>query len=176
MPSPDLPGWWRADHWPPADLLRAGVGGRVACCVAGGCRGRCRCRWRGASGCGAGSRACRAGRHEGQGGAPAADAGAFGGTLVPPGVVQVAQATGKGGGDPAAGAASRTAGAGSLVRVGCTGIPSGRAISGRGSDIAGASKAASQGQDAVTTRQDYGWTCRDVPARVKPSFHVLRVR
>lgn len=78
--------------------------------------------------------------------------------------------------DPAPGTASRIAGAGAGVRVGCTGIPSGRAMSAGGSDIAGASKDAPEGQDVVTTRQDCGWTCRDVPARVKPSFHVLRVR
>jgi hypothetical protein len=31
-------------------------------------------------------------------------------------------------------------------------------------------------QDAVTTRQDRCWTCRDVPAKVKPSLYVLRAR
>ena len=25
-------------------------------------------------------------------------------------------------------------------------------------------------QDAVTTHRDHGWTCRDVPTKVKPSF------
>ena len=33
---------------------------------------------------------------------------------------------------------------------------------------------ASEGEDAVTTRESQGWTCRDVPAKVKPSLHVLR--
>ena len=70
---------------------------------------------------------------------------------------------------PGVGCGEQDPGTGCGVRLGCT-----ETIPSRGGFRCRASQDASQGQDAVTTRQDCGWTCRDVPAKVKPSFHVLR--